>query len=172
MAVPEHHKKARQQVVCAVLTISDTRTEETDGSGRRIKDLLAEKGHQIRFYQILKDEPRDIEGVLRRLLEDPHIEVIITNGGTGIAPRDTTFEVIRGLLDKEIEGFGELFRVLSYQDIGPAAMLSRAVAGVARGKVVISLPGSTAAVELGMARLILPELGHMVFLLQGEKHAH
>lgn len=155
-----------------MITISDTRTEETDSSGRRIKELLAEQGHQVTSYQILKDEAGDIETALRHLLNDPDTDVVITNGGTGIAPRDTTFEAIRRLLDKEIEGFGELFRALSYQDIGAAAMLSRAVAGVARGKVVISLPGSTQAVELGMTKLVLPELGHMIFLLKGERHGH
>ena len=98
--------------------------------------------------------------------------VIITNGGTGIAPRDTTFEAIQGLLEKEIPGFGEMFRMLSYEDIGPAAMLTRATAGVAQGKVIISLPGSTGAVELAMTKLVLPELGHMLFLLRGERHAH
>ena len=155
-----------------MITISDTRTEATDSSGRRIKELLAEQGHLVTSYQILKDEPDDIETALHRLLNDPSTEAVITNGGTGIAPRDTTLEAIRRLLDKEIEGFGELFRALSYQDIGAAAMLSRAVAGVAKGKVVISLPGSTAAVELGMTKLILPELGHMIFLLKGEGHGH
>jgi molybdenum cofactor biosynthesis protein B len=172
MAVKEHHKKARKSVGCAVITISDTRTEETDSSGRRIKELLADQGHLITSYQILKDEPSDIGAALRHLLTDRETDAVITNGGTGIAPRDTTFETIRYLLDKEIEGFGELFRALSYQDIGTAAMLSRAVAGVAKGKVVISLPGSTGAVELGMTKIVLPELGHMIFLLKGEKHGH
>lgn len=172
MAVKEHHEKAYRGVRCAVITISDTRTEETDSSGRRIKELLAEQGHPVTSYQILKDEPGDIETALRRLLNGHDTDAVITNGGTGIAPRDTTFEAIRRLLDKEIEGFGELFRALSYQDIGAAAMLSRAVAGVAKGKVVISLPGSTGAVELGMTKLILPELGHMIFLLKGERHGH
>jgi molybdenum cofactor biosynthesis protein B len=102
------------------------------------------------------------------------VDAIIINGGTGIAPRDTTFEAIQGLLEKEISGFGELFRMLSYQDIGSAAMMTRATAGVAKGKIVVSLPGSTGAVELGMTKLVLPELGHMMFVLRGEKkhHAH
>jgi molybdenum cofactor biosynthesis protein B len=123
-------------------------------------------------YQILKDEPVQITAVVRALLERHDVDAIIINGGTGIAPRDTTFEAVQGLLEKEISGFGELFRMLSYQDIGSAAMLTRATAGVAKGKVVVSLPGSTGAVELGMSKLILPELGHMLFLLQGERHAH
>ncbi len=123
-------------------------------------------------YQILKDGPPQIAAAVRTLLEQPEVDAIIINGGTGIAPRDTTFEAIQELLEKEISGFGELFRMLSYQDIGSAAMMTRATAGVAKGKVVVSLPGSTGAVELGMTRLILPELGHMLFLLRGERHAH
>jgi molybdenum cofactor biosynthesis protein B len=123
-------------------------------------------------YQILKDEPSQIATAVRTLLEQTGVDAIIINGGTGIAPRDTTFEAIQKVLEKEISGFGELFRMLSYQDIGSAAMMTRATAGVAKGKVVISLPGSTAAVELGMTKLILPELGHMLFLLRGERHAH
>jgi molybdopterin adenylyltransferase len=172
MAVQEHHEKAHKSVGCAVITISDTRTEETDSSGRRVKELLAEQGHRVTSYLILKDEPKDIQAALRHLLNDHNTDAVITNGGTGISPRDTTFETIRQLLDKEIAGFGELFRALSYQDIGAAAMLSRALAGVAKGKMVISLPGSTGAVELGMTKLVLPELGHMIFLLKGEGHGH
>jgi molybdenum cofactor biosynthesis protein B len=123
-------------------------------------------------YHLLKDEPAQITATVHGLLARHDVDAIIINGGTGIAPRDTTFEAIQGLLEKEISGFGELFRMLSYQDIGSAAMMTRATAGVAKGKVVISLPGSTGAVELGMTKLILPELGHMLFLLRGERHAH
>jgi molybdopterin adenylyltransferase len=172
MAVKEHREKARRVARCAVITVSDTRTTETDTSGQCIQTLLAEHSHLVASYQILKDEPDEIIVAVRALLRQPEVDAVILSGGTGIAPRDTTFEAIQGLLDKEIRGFGELFRMLSYQDIGPAAMMTRATAGVAKGKVVISLPGSTAAVELGMTKLILPELGHMLFLLQGERHAH
>ncbi len=168
----EHKGKAHRTVRCAVITLSDTRTEETDKSGTRIKDLLAEQGQPVVAYHILKDEPEQITAVVQALLAQPEVDAIITNGGTGIAPRDTTFEAIQGLLEKEITGFGEMFRMLSYEDIGAAAMLTRATAGVASGKVIISLPGSTGAVELGMTKLVLPELGHMMFLLQGERHAH
>ena len=168
----EHKGKAHRTVRCAVITLSDTRTEETDTSGKRIKDLLAEQGQPVVAYQILKDEPEQITAVVQALLAQPEVDTIITNGGTGIAPRDTTFEAIQGLLEKEITGFGEMFRMLSYADIGAAAMLTRATAGVANGKVIISLPGSTGAVELGMTKLVLPELGHMMFLLRGERHAH
>ena len=172
MAVTEHKDKAHRSVRCAVITASDTRSEETDTSGKKIKDLLAANHHVVVSSQILKDEPAQIAAAVRTLLEQPEVDAIIINGGTGIAPRDTTFEAIQGLLEKEISGFGELFRMLSYQDIGSAAMMTRATAGVAKGKIVVSLPGSTGAVELGMTKLILPELGHMLFLLRGERHAH
>jgi len=172
MAVTEHKDKAHRTVRCAVITASDTRTAATDTSGQRIKDLLAAQNQPVVSYQVLKDEPVQIAAAVGALLEQPEVDAIIINGGTGIAPRDTTFEAIQGLLEKEISGFGELFRMLSYQDIGSAAMLTRATAGVARGKVVVSLPGSTGAVELAMTKLLLPELGHMLFLLRGERHAH
>jgi len=172
MAVTEHKDKAHHGARCAVITASDTRNAETDTSGKKIKDLLVANHHVVVSYQILKDEPMQIAAAVRTLLEQPEVDALIINGGTGIAPRDTTFEAVQGLLEKEISGFGELFRMLSYQDIGSAAMLTRATAGVARGKIVVSLPGSTGAVELGMSKLILPELGHMLFLLRGERHAH
>lgn len=172
MAVTEHKGKAHRTIQCAVITLSDTRTEETDTSGKRIKDLLAEQGQPVVAYRILKDEPEQITAVVQALLAQPEVDAIITTGGTGIAPRDSTFEAIQGLLEKEITGFGEMFRMLSYEDIGAAAMLTRATAGVANGKVIISLPGSTGAVELGMTKLVLPQLGHMMFLLRGERHAH
>lgn len=174
MAVTEHKDKAHRTVACAVITASDTRNEETDASGKKIKDLLAMQHHATVSYQILKDEPTQISAAVQALLERSDVDAIIINGGTGIAPRDTTFEAIQGLLEKEIPGFGELFRLLSYQDIGSAAMMTRATAGVAKGKIIVSLPGSTGAVELGMTKLVLPELGHMLFVLRGEKkhHAH
>ena len=169
MAVTEHKGKAHRTVRCAVITLSDTRTEETDTSGKRIKDLLAEQGQPVVAYRILKDEPEQITAAVQALLDQAEVDAIITTGGTGIAPRDTTFEAIQGLLEKEITGFGEMFRMLSYEDIGAAAMLTRATAGVANGKVIISLPGSTGAVELGMTKLVLPQLGHMMFLLRGKE---
>jgi molybdenum cofactor biosynthesis protein B len=174
MAVTEHKDKAHRGVTCAVITASDTRTEDTDTSGKKIKDLLTEQHHMVASYQILKDEPTQIAAAVQALLARADIDAILINGGTGIAPRDTTFEAIQGLLEKEIPGFGELFRLLSYQDIGSAAMMTRATAGVAQGKIIVSLPGSTGAVELGMTKLVLPELGHMLFVLRGEKkhHAH
>jgi len=147
-----------------VITVSDTRTTETDGSGRMIHELLEAHGHRVVLYRILKDEP---ELIATTIGEAPATaEVLILNGGTGVARRDTTYEAITRLLDKEITGFGELFRMLSYEQIGAAAMLSRATAGVAGRHVVFSLPGSTAAVELAMTKLILPELGHVVALVR------
>jgi molybdenum cofactor biosynthesis protein B len=160
-----HHGAARRTVGCAVLTVSDTRTPETDTSGRRIRELLEGGGHRVVTAGILPDEPERIRARLDELLADPAVEAVIVTGGTGLAPRDTTYEAIAGRLEKRIDGFGELFRSLSYDEIGPAAMLSRAVAGVAAGRIVASLPGSTAAVELAIGKLLLPELGHMVALL-------
>jgi molybdenum cofactor biosynthesis protein B len=172
MAVTEHKDKAHRVVRCAVITASDTRTVDTDTSGKKIKDLLTAQQHVVTSYQILKDEPTQISAAVRTLLDQADVDAVIINGGTGIAPRDTTFEAIQGILEKEISGFGELFRMLSYQDIGSAAMMTRATAGVAKGKIIISLPGSTGAVELGMTKLVLPELGHMLFVLRGDRHAH
>ena len=160
-----HHAHDVAAIGCAVITVSDTRTPETDGSGRRIQDLLREHGHRIEHYQILPDDPEQITAAIHTA--PASAEVIIINGGTGLARRDTTFEAVTRLLDKEISGFGELFRALSYEQIGAAAMLSRATAGVAGRRVVFSLPGSTAAVELAMTKLIVPQLGHVAGLLRG-----
>lgn len=168
MGAHEHHAKAKRQAGCAVLTVSDTRTEENDSSGAKIKELLGEAGHRCCRYSIVRDEPDLIREQLREILADGAVEAVLLTGGTGLAPRDTTFEAVRGLLEKEIEGFGQLFRMLSFPDVGPAAMLSRATAGIVSGKVLFSMPGSTAAVELAMRRLILPEIGHLLYLVQGE----
>ena len=168
MSVEEHKAKGKRSINCFVVTVSDTRDETTDESGRLIKSTLAEEKHLLAGYRIVKDEPVEIEARLREALADERVEAVIVNGGTGISPRDGTYEVIVGLLDKRLDGFGEIFRYLSYQDIGSAAIMSRAVAGSAKGKVLISLPGSKGAVRLAMERLILPELRHMVSQLQGK----
>jgi molybdenum cofactor biosynthesis protein B len=168
MSVAEHKEKGKKSVCCFVLTVSDTRDEATDQSGQVIKNLLAEHGHRLAGYRIVKDEPAEITTLLKQTLARPDVEAVIVNGGTGIAPRDGTYEVIDRLLEKRLDGFGEIFRFLSYQDIGSAAIMSRAVAGTAQGKILISLPGSRGAVELGMRRLILPELGHLISQLQGK----
>jgi molybdenum cofactor biosynthesis protein B len=144
MSPHAHHKSDAPRVGCAVITVSDTRTPDTDTSGAAIRSLLTEEGHHIEHYAILKDEPRLIVDALKEL--PAAAEVVILNGGTGLARRDTTYEAIAGLLEKEITGFGEIFRMLSYEQIGSAAMLSRATAGVAGKRVVFSIPGSTAAV--------------------------
>ena len=168
MSVEEHKAKGKKSINCFVVTVSDTRDEATDTSGQLIKSLLANENHQLAGYRIVKDEPEQIETLLRDALRQKDVEAIIVNGGTGISPRDGTYEVIVKLLDKRLDGFGEIFRFLSYQDIGSAAIMSRAVAGSAQGKVLISLPGSKGAVGLAMEKLILPELRHMVSQLQGQ----
>jgi molybdopterin adenylyltransferase len=158
----EHKAQSPAVAHCYVLTISDTRTEATDTSGRAIIDLLWAEGHEVSGHRIVRDEPDQVRAAILEQVGKPDVQVIITSGGTGITSRDTTFEAIDALLEKRLEGFGELFRMLSYQEIGSAAMLTRACAGLARGKVILSLPGSEHAVRLGMTKLILPELGHLV----------
>ncbi len=167
MSVAEHKERTKRSLSCFVVTVSDTRDETTDQSGQLIKSLLGEKDHQLAGYRIVKDEPVQIESLLQEALGRNDVDAVIVNGGTGIAPRDGTYEVVSRLLEKRLDGFGEIFRFLSYQDIGSAAIMSRAVAGSAKGKVLISLPGSKGAVDLAMRRLILPELGHMVSQLRG-----
>jgi molybdopterin adenylyltransferase len=149
-------------VHCAILTISDTRTDGTDTSGRAICDLLEGSGHRVTSRTIVPDDPEAVREALVGQLGLADVQVVITTGGTGITSRDTTYEAIVELLDKTLDGFGELFRMLSYQEIGSAAMLSRAIGGLARGKIVLSVPGSEAAARLAMTKLILPELGHLV----------
>jgi molybdenum cofactor biosynthesis protein B len=150
-----------------VVTVSDTRTAETDVSGARIRAALEGAGHRVVSYAILPDEPGRIREHVERALADPAVQAVIVNGGTGVAPRDTTYEALTALLEKRLDGFGELFRMLSWEQVGSAAMLSRAAAGVARGKILASLPGSPDAVTLAMERLLVPELGHMARLLEG-----
>jgi len=162
-----HHQAKTRPAVCAIVTVSDTRTPESDASGVCIRALLEEAGHRVLSYTIVPDDPGRIRGHLEELFGVPGVDAVIVNGGTGLAPRDTTYEAIAGLLEKRLDGFGELFRMLSYQQVGSAAMLSRAVAGVARGKIVVSLPGAPAAVELAMQKLLLPELGHLIHLVRG-----
>lgn len=161
--MPTPHPDAQPVVVYyAVLTVSDTRTVETDRSGLVIQELLDAAGHQRVDYCILPDEPDAIRTQVQHWQTRSPLEVIILNGGTGIAPRDTTYDVIEQLLDKTLPGFGEVFRWLSYQEIGSRAIASRAIAGVSQGKLVFSLPGSSNAVRLAVEKLILPELVHLV----------
>jgi len=161
-SVEEHRNEAPRTVNVAVLTISDTRTKDDDRSGELIRQNLLWRGHEVRAYEIVPDDPERITGTIRGWIDDEAIEAIITNGGTGIAGRDNTFDAISALLEKRLDGFGELFRMLSYPEIGAAAMLSRATAGVANGTAIFSTPGSSNAVKLAMEKLIGPELGHVV----------
>jgi molybdopterin adenylyltransferase len=163
MSVTEHKKEAPNVVRCKVITISDTRTKDTDKSGKLMVDLLTEAGHEVVDYVIVKDEKEAIRDAVLRGCERADIDVVLTNGGTGIAKRDVTIETVKEIIEKEIVGFGELFRMLSYtEDIGAAAILSRAIAGVANDTAIFSTPGSSGAVRLAMTKLILPELGHVV----------
>jgi molybdopterin adenylyltransferase len=157
-----HPDPLQISINCAVVTISDTRTPETDRSGAIIQELLKSAGHTICKYQIIPDESIQIGAVLTTVLELRSIQAIVLNGGTGISPRDTTYEAISSLLTKTLPGFGEIFRSLSYQEIGSRAISSRAIAGTYEQLLVFSLPGSQGAVRLGMEKLILPELIHLV----------
>ena len=147
---------------CYVLTVSDTRTEATDRSGRAIAELLGAAGHSIAGRSIVRDDPALVRGTIERQLAHDDVQVIITTGGTGISSRDSTYEAVDALLEKRLDGFGELFRMLSFPEIGAAAMMSRACAGTIARTAVFSLPGSENAVRLAMRELILPELGHVV----------
>jgi molybdopterin adenylyltransferase len=162
MSVQDHRAAAPPLVVCAVLTVSDTRTMDTDTSGRAIGDLLAAAGHEVADRRIVKDDPGQVVAAIRAFVQDRRVQAVITTGGTGITSRDNTFEALSAIFDKELRGFGELFRMLSYREIGAAAMLTRATAGVCDGRIVFVLPGSEHAVRLGVTTLILPELGHVV----------
>jgi molybdenum cofactor biosynthesis protein B len=151
---------------CGIITVSDTRTPDTDRSGQLIHQALTEAGHQITAYQILPDEPDQITSFLTQLCA-PTTDAIILNGGTGIAPRDTTYDALERLLEKTLPGFGELFRMLSYDEIGSRAIASRATAGVYQHTLIFSLPGSSNAVKLALEKLILPEIIHLLKQLQG-----
>lgn len=167
----EHRRQAPACVRCMVLTVSDTRTPETDVSGRLIIELLEDRGHKVAGYRIVKDVPSDIEKIVAEAVRSGVVDAVLLNGGTGISVRDGTYEVVSRILEKRIDGFGEIFRMLSFQEIGPAAVLSRAVAGVAGDCIVISMPGSSGAVRLAMERIIVPEIAHMVFEIRKQKQA-
>ncbi|WP_204104082.1 MULTISPECIES: MogA/MoaB family molybdenum cofactor biosynthesis protein [Spirulina sp. CCY15215] len=156
-----------RSIGCAVVTASDTRTPQTDRSGQLIQELLQAQGHRIEAYQIVKDEPEQILEQVQMLCDRLNIEVLIFNGGTGIAPRDTTYDALAGILEKTLPGFGEIFRYLSYQEIGSRAIASRTVAGIYRQRLIFSLPGSSNAVKLAIDKLILPELIHLVTQVRG-----
>jgi molybdenum cofactor biosynthesis protein B len=167
MAYQQHITSAKEIVArCAVITLSDTRTAENDTSGQAIRRLLGEAGHAVGRYELIKDDPGALTPLIDGLLGDAEVDVIVTNGGTGVARRDQTVEVIARAIEQPLPGFGELFRMLSWQQIGAGAMLSRATAGIARGKPIFALPGSTKAVELAMSQLILPEVRHILWELR------
>lgn len=156
-----HKAQGSNSLACMVVTCSDTRTEDTDTSGKLICRLLKEQGHLIAGYHLIKDEPEEITQLLEAVAHESDKHVVIINGGTGISRRDSTFEAVDGFLQKRLDGFGELFRYLSYQDIGSSAMLSRATAGIHEHLAIFSIPGSQGAVRLAMEQLILPEMGHI-----------
>ncbi|MGI8648956.1 MAG: MogA/MoaB family molybdenum cofactor biosynthesis protein [Rubrobacter sp.] len=168
-ATRQHREAAPETVRVGVLTISDTRTTEDDTGGDTIQELLEAAGHEITSRDIVKDEAKEIRNRITTLLADSEVDAVITTGGTGISGRDTTYEVAEGMIDKRLDGFGEIFRMLSYKEVGAAAMLSRATAGAVGTKFLVCLPGSKNAVRLAVEKLLVPELAHVVFELK--RHA-
>ncbi len=169
MGHEEHRRAGPRSVAVAVVTASDSRGEAEDTSGAYLREQAAAAGHPIVFYRVVKDEPEAIRAALAEA-EAAGARVLLVNGGTGIAARDRTYEAVAALLEKRLDGFGELFRMLSFDEVGSAAMMSRAVAGVWRGCALFSMPGSTAAVRLAWEKLIAPELSHLVRELDKDRH--
>ena len=165
-SVHQHREAAPESVRVAVLTISDTRTPETDTGGDVVEETMRGAGHEVVAREIVRDEATSIETQLVDLLARSDVDAVVTTGGTGISGRDTTYEVVERMIEKRLDGFGEIFRMLSYEEIGAAAVLSRAVAGAVGTKLVASLPGSRNAVGLGMEKLLVPEIAHIVFELR------
>ena len=161
MSVQEHKANLPTGIPCFVLTVSDTRTLETDTSGQAIAGHLERAGHRVVGRAVVRDEPAEVARIVRSHIDAGVIRAIITTGGTGLSRRDTTYEALSALYEKRIDGFGELFRALSYEEIGSAALLSRALAGLVDGRVVFVLPGSKGGVRLAMEKLIVPEIGHL-----------
>jgi molybdenum cofactor biosynthesis protein B len=159
----DHMRHAVQNIQCAIITVSDSRTKDSDESGKIIVEKLRSAGHVVADYRLVKDNISDIKSAITADLENSEVKVIICNGGTGIAKRDVTVEAVCPFLEKRLESFGEFFRYLSYEEIGIAAMMSRAIGGVAFGKIILCLPGSSGAVSLAMDKIILPQIGHMVW---------
>lgn len=166
-----HPDQQNTSIDCAIITISDTRTVETDTGGQLACQLLNSAGHTVSFYQIIPDEPDQIIAQLQKLAEQGSVQAVILSGGTGIAPRDRTYEALTGLLEKILPGFGELFRSLSYAEIGSRTISSRSIAGTYRQMMIFALPGSRGAVELGITEIILPELPHLVKQLQSQSRS-
>lgn len=170
-AASAHHARDVRRVACAIVTVSDSRTPDTDTSGNEIRAHLEAAGHVVDDYRIVPDEPALVRSLLEAYATAGRVDAVLLSGGTGVAARDTTFEAVAALLTKRIDGFGELFRMLSYGEIGAAAMLSRAVAGLAGTMAVFSMPGSTAACRLAMERLVVPQLAHVVGLARPREQA-
>jgi molybdenum cofactor biosynthesis protein B len=168
MSEKEHRARAAGHAVVAIVTLSDTRDATTDASGNAIRDALAAAGHEVLGPRILREDAAALESELRAIVRAEGVDAVIVNGGTGVAPRDHAYDILQRLYDKPMPGFGEFFRALSYKKIGSAALLSRASAGVAGGKIVFSLPGSLGAVRLALDKLILPEIGHILGELRRE----
>jgi len=165
MTIPSHHEHkdhVPRSIGCIVITCSDTRTPETDTSGRLIQKLLEGQGHTVAAYHIVRDEPEQIQFRIAQGTASDVVQAIIINGGTGISRRDSTFEAVSEMVEKRLDGFGEIFRFLTYQEIGSPAIMTRATAGILNGRVLFSIPGSENAVRLAMEKLILPELGHLM----------
>ncbi len=164
MGAQDHREKAGHgSVTIGIVTVSDTRTPDTDVNGQYVRRVFEERGHVVGGYRIIKDESDQVRAALEELAAIPAMQLILFNGGTGIAPRDTTYDVLSKMLEKVLPGFGEIFRMLSFQEVGAAAMLSRATAGTYRGKVVFSTPGSPNAVQVAVEKLILPEINHLAW---------
>ncbi len=161
-APSSHRSDAPSAVTVSVLTVSDTRSLDSDASGKLIQEALESRGHRVSERQIVKDEPDAIRREVLRAIARPEVDALIVTGGTGVSPRDTTPDVVEPMLEKVLSGYGELFRMLSFEEIGAAAMLSRALAGTARQTAIYVTPGSSGAVRLAMERLILPELPHLI----------
>jgi molybdenum cofactor biosynthesis protein B len=162
-ATPREHKATAPKTVgCFVLTVSDTKATETDTSGAVIRDLLTAAGHRVAGSRIVRDEPAEVARIVREVCARDDVQAVVLTGGTGITSRDSTYEAVEALLDKRLPGFGELFRMLSFQEVGPAAMLSRAQMGIHARRIVVSLPGSPNACRLALEKLLIPELGHLL----------
>lgn len=164
MGAQEHQEKAGHGPVgVAIVTVSDTRTPETDVNRQYLETRLSELGHRVVAYTLIQDEPEQVAGALDKHAADPAVQVVLFNGGTGISPRDTTYDVLSRKLEKTLPGFGELFRMLSFQEVGSSSMMSRATAGVYQQTIIVSMPGSPNAVQVAMERLIFPELNHLAW---------
>src|SRR5215207_6856797 len=164
MGAEDHRQKAgKGPITIAIVTVSDTRTPETDQNRHYIENRMGELEHHVAAYRLIKDEPDQVAAVIEELTTMPEVQLILFNGGTGISPRDTTYDVVSKYLEKTLPGFGELFRMLSFQEVGAAAMFSRATAGVYHGKLIFSKPGSPNAVQVALEKLIIPEINHLAW---------